>query len=85
MPPCAQIVRAAARTSAGGKVESSRQLRVGLVVARQQRSVDAVSRASARDLVDAIGPVAAAAEQPHDDELCASAIICLDIADRPTE
>ncbi len=42
---------------------------VGLVVARQERDLGAGVAAGARDLVDAVRPVAAPAQKPHHDKL----------------
>ena len=44
------------------------QLRVGLIVAGQQRERRAGARAGLDDLLDSIGPVGLPAEQAHDDE-----------------
>ena len=46
-----------------------RQFRIRLIVARQPGQRDAAASAQRGDLLDAVRPVAAAAKQPHDDEL----------------
>ncbi len=54
------------RSRKGGE---RRQLRVGLVVAGQDRQRDGAVAAEGAQLLDAVGPVAHAAEEAHDHEL----------------
>ncbi len=45
------------------------QQRIGIGVARQQRELQAPARGKRAEFVDAIGPIARPAEQPHDNKI----------------